>query len=135
LGRNHAGRPRHRLVRTEGAGFGLADADAGEPDATSALADERLIVQRRRSQDDTASRKHKRSEDHREAHDGAAQDDREARHRKADDREARHGKARDGEAWRPQDGGSAPDHGPFHGEAHDPSQLDPQEAQLEQARN
>jgi hypothetical protein len=123
------------LVRTEGTGFGLADADAGEPDATSALADERLIVQRRRSQDDAASRKHKRSEDHREAHDGAAQNDGEARHRKADDREARHGKARYGEAWRPQDGGAAPHHGSFHGEAHDPPQLDPQEAPLGQARN
>jgi hypothetical protein len=124
------------LVRAEGARLGLAHADASESHATSALADERLIVQRRRSQDHASSREHerRRTEDHSEALDGPSQDDREAQHG-----EARHGEAQDGEtdhrqAWRPQDHGSPQDHRALDREAHDAPQLrDTQEAPLSQA--
>jgi hypothetical protein len=80
------------LVRAEGTRLGLADAVASEPRTTSALADERLIVQRRRSEDHPAAFEHerRRSKDHGEALDGATQDDREAQHRQAEDREAQH---------------------------------------------
>jgi hypothetical protein len=61
----------------------LAHADASEPHATPALADERLNIQHRRSQDDTAPREHERGgpEDHRESLDDTAQDDSQAQHR------------------------------------------------------
>jgi hypothetical protein len=80
------------LVRTEGARLGLANAAASEPHATPALADERLIVQRRWSQDDPAPRDDElgRAKDHGEALDGPSQDDGEAQHRQAEHREARH---------------------------------------------
>ena len=95
------------MVRAEGARLGLAHADAIEPHATSALADERLIVQWRRSQDNAAPREHerRRPEDHREA-------------------------------WRPQDDGSPQDHRALDGEAHHTAQLrDTQKAPLSQARD
>lgn len=126
------------MVRTEGARLGLADADASEPHATSALADERLIVQRRRSQDHTAPGDHERggTEDHREALNGPTQDDGEAKHGQAEHREARYRETEHGEARH----GEAKDHdAPSHRwtrdrEADDaPQLLDPQEAPLEEA--
>ena len=83
------------MVRAEGARLRLAHTDASEPNATSALADERLIVYGRRSQDD-ATPQHGRgwSQDHGEALDDATQDHREARHGQARHREALHGEAR-----------------------------------------
>jgi hypothetical protein len=122
------------LVRTEGARLGLAHADASEPHATSALADERLN-QRRRSQDDTAPREHERGgpEDHREALDDTAQGDCEAQHRQAEHREARDRKTGHGQARRPQDRDAPSDRRAFDREAHDAPQLrDPQEAPLSQ---
>src|SRR6184192_3931918 len=47
LGRNHAGRPRHRLVRAEGTRLGLAGADAWQPDAPATVPDERGDVRGR----------------------------------------------------------------------------------------
>ena len=119
------------MVRTKGARLGLAHADAIEPHATPALADERLIVERR-SQDHPSSRKHerRRTEDHREALDGPSQDDSEARHGEARDGETHPSKAR-----RPQDDGSPQDHRALDREAHDAPQLrDTQEAPLSQVR-
>jgi hypothetical protein len=128
LGRNHAGRRRHRLVRAERARLGLANTDASEPHATSALADERLIVQWRRSQNDRASQddERRRTEDHREALDRASQDDGEAHHGQAEHREAlyrealyreaRHGKARHGET---KDSDAPPHRRSLDREAHD----------------
>ena len=133
-GGNHAGRRRHRLVRAEGARLGLAHADASESDATTAIADERLIVERRWSQDDSSSGKHerRRTEDHREAPDGPTQGNRKAQHGEAQHREARHGQTFHREARRPQDHGSPQDGRALDGEAHDAPQLhDPQEAPLE----
>src|SRR5438309_6845242 len=136
FGRNHAGRPRHRLVRTEGARLGLADTAASEPHATSALADERLIVQRRRSQDDAAPCGDERrpTEDDGEARNGATEDGeawhRQAHYRQAHYREARHRKTEHREARRPEDDGSAEERRAIDREAHDTPQLDPQEAPL-----
>jgi hypothetical protein len=126
------------LVRAEGARLGLAHADAIEPDAAPAIADERVIVERRRSQDDPSSRQHERgrTEDHREAPHGPAQGDRETQHGEAQHGEAQHGEARHGEtdyreAWRPKDDGTPQDGRAFDGEAHDAPQLhDTQEAPL-----
>ena len=94
----------------------MADTAASEPHATSALADERLIVQRRRSQDDAAP----------------CGDERRPTE---DDGEARNGPTQDGEAWhrqarRPEDDGSAEERRAIDREAHDAPQLDPQEAPL-----
>src|SRR5436309_1360613 len=51
-GRNHAGRPRQRLVRGEGAWLGLAHAHASEPDpAAAGAAQQRLIVRRHEADD------------------------------------------------------------------------------------
>ena len=115
------------MVRTEGTRLGLADTAASEPHATSALADERRSVQRRRSQDDPAPRGDGRrpTEDDGEAHDDPTQGDREARDGQAQDREANHG-----EAWRPQDHSSPKEHWALDGEAHDAPLFDPQEAPL-----
>jgi len=119
------------LVRTEGARLGLADADASEPHATSALADERFIDRWRRSQDDAPTRSERgRPEDHREALHGAAQNDREAEHREAEDRQAHYGEAHYGEAWRPQDRDAPPNRWSLDREARDTSQLDAKEAPL-----
>ena len=121
------------MVRAEGARLGLAHADAIEPHATSALADERLIVQWRRSQDNAAPREHerRRPEDHREALNAATKSDREAQHGKARHRQAQHGETQDREAWRPQDDGSPQDRQAVDAEASDAPQLrDPQEAPL-----
>jgi hypothetical protein len=142
LGRNHAGRRRHRLVRAEGARLGLAHAAAIESHATPAITDERVSVRRRRSEDHASSRCHerRRTEDHREASDGPTQGDREARHgeaqhREAQYREARHGETDHREAWRPQDNGSPQDGRALDGEAHDAPQLDdPEEAPLKEDR-
>ena len=57
----------------------MADTAASEPHATSALADERLIVQRRRSQDDAAPCGDERR---------PTEDDGSAEERRAIDREA-----------------------------------------------
>ena len=126
------------MVRAEGARLGLAHADAIEPDAAPAIADDRVIVERRRSQDDPSSRQHgrRRIEDHREAPHGPAQGDRETQHGEAQHGEAQHGEARHGEtdyreAWRPKDDGTPQDGRAFDGEAHDAPQLhDTQEAPL-----
>jgi hypothetical protein len=126
------------LVRAEGARLGLAHADAIESHATSALADERLIVQRRRSQDHPSQGDIERSgtEDHRQAHDDPTQSDREthhgeAQHREARHRQARHGEAHHREAWRPQDHGSPQDRRAIDRETDDASQFHhPQEAPL-----
>lgn len=131
------------MVRAEGARLGLAHADASESHATTALADERLIVQRRRSQDDSSSREleHSRTEDRREATDRSSQDDRETHYREAEHGEAQHGQAQhretdDREARRPQDHGSPEDHRALDGEARTAPQLrDAQEAPLGQARH
>ncbi len=125
------------MVRAEGARLGLAHADASESHATTALADERLIVQRRRSQDDSSSRglEHSRTEDRREATARSPQDDREAHYREAHYREAQHRETDDREARRPQDHGSPEDRRALDREAHDAPQLrDAQEAPLGQAR-
>ena len=123
------------MVRTEGARLGLAHAAAIEPHATAALTDERLIVQRRRSQDHSSQGDiERRTEDHREALHDSTQGHREAQHREAEDREAQHGEAHHGEAWRPQDHGSSQDRQALDREAHDAPQLrDTQEAPLSQA--
>ena len=120
------------MVRTEGARLGLAHAAASEPHATPALADERLIVQRRRSQDDSSQGDNERwTEDHREARDAATQGDREAHHGEAQHRQARDGETHDREAWRPQDHGSPKDRRALDREANDAPQLrDTQEAPL-----
>jgi len=112
-------------------GLGMADTAASEPHATSALADERLIVQRRRSQDDAAPCGDERrpTEDDGEARDGPTQDG-EAWHRQAHHREARHRKTEHREARRPEDDGSAEERRAIDREAHDAPQLDPQEAPL-----
>jgi len=126
------------LVRAEGARLGLAHADAIEPHATSALADERLIVQWRRSQDNAAPREHerRRPEDHREARNAATKSDREAQHGEAQHRQAQHSETHHRQAWRPQDDGSPQDHRALDGEAHHTAQLrDTQEAPLSQARD
>ncbi|HKC90460.1 MAG TPA: hypothetical protein VKE23_03930 [Candidatus Limnocylindria bacterium] len=131
------------MVRAEGARLGLAHADAIEPHATSALADERLIVKRRRSQDHSSAgdNQRRRTEGHREALDTAAQDDREAqhgeaRHRQAHDREARDREAHHGEAWWPQDHDSPQERRSLDGQARDTPQLrDTQEAPLIHARD
>ena len=126
------------MVRAEGARLGLAHADAIEPHATSALADERLIVQRRRSQDDAAPREHerRRPENDREALDAATKSDREAQHGEAQHRQAQHSETHHREAWRPQDDGSPQDHWALDGEAHYTTQLrDTQKAPLSQARD
>jgi hypothetical protein len=123
------------LVRTEGARLGLAHATASEPDAAPALADERLGVQRRWSQDHSSQGDNERgwTEDHREARDAATQGDREAQHGEAQHRQAQHREEDHREAWRPQDHGSPQDRGPLYGEAHDAPQLrDPQEAPLKE---
>ncbi|MGH2473105.1 MAG: hypothetical protein ACRDG6_12080 [Candidatus Limnocylindria bacterium] len=118
------------MVRTEGARLGLAHTAASESHATSALADERRIVQRR-SQDDPAPCEHERGrpEDHREALDGPTQDHGEAQHGQAQD-----GQARDRET----DHREAKDDAPsqrwaLDREAHDAPHLGPQEAPLEEA--
>jgi hypothetical protein len=123
------------LVRTEGARLGLAHAAAIEPHATSAVADERLIVQRRRSQDHSPqSDVERRTEDHRKALHDPPQDHGEAQHREAEDREAQHREAHHREAWRPQDHGSSEDGQALDREAHDAPQLrDTQEAPVSQA--
>jgi hypothetical protein len=121
------------LVRAERARLGLAHAAPSEPHTTSALADEWLVVQRRRSQDDPEACGHKRSrtEDHREALDDEAQDDSEARHGQAEDREARNREAEHREARRPQDHGAPSQRRTLDREAHNATQLlDPQEASL-----
>jgi hypothetical protein len=109
LGRNH-GRPRHRLVRTERARLGLADADAIESHTASALADERLIVERRWSKDHSSQggTELRRWKDGSEARHAASQGDGEAQHGQADHGEAKHREAKhreedDGQARRPQD--------------------------------
>ena len=96
LGRNHAGRSRHRLVRAERTWLGLAGADAWQPDASATVPDERGDV-RGWPQD------HAPALD-REEGDVGTEDDREAVDRPTQD----DGKARDGEAFddqtrRPQD--------------------------------
>jgi hypothetical protein len=124
------------LVRTEGARLGLAHAAAIEPNATPALADERHIVQRQRSEDHSSQGDiERRTEDHREALDDPTKGDREAQHgetqdREAQDREAQHGEAHHREAWRSQDHGSPQDRPALDREAHDS-----QEAPLSQARD
>jgi hypothetical protein len=117
------------LVRTEGTRLGLAHAAAIEPDAAPALADERLIVQRRRSQDHSSQGDNEqRTEDHREALDNPTQGDCKAHYR-----EAQHGEAHHREAWRPQDDRSSQDRRALDREAHHPPQLrDTQEAPLSQ---
>jgi len=125
------------LVRTEGARLGLAHAAASESHATPALADERLIVKRRWSQDHASQGDDE--QDNGEALDDPAEGHREAHHCKAlhgqaQHRQARHGEANDGQAWRPQDYGSPEDHRALDREAHDAPQLrDTQEAPLIQA--
>lgn len=132
------------MVHAKGARLGLAHADASESHATTALADERLIVQRRWSQDDSSSREleHSRTEDRREATDRSSQDDRKAHYREAQHGEAQHGQAQDdretddSEARRPQDHGSPEDRRALDGEAHDTPHLrDAQEAPLGQAKH
>jgi len=115
------------LVRTEGARLGLAHAVASEPHAASALADERLIDRRRRSQDHPSQGdSERRTQDHREARDAAAQGDREAQHHQAQHCETDHR-----EAWRPQDDRAPQDRKALDGEAHDAPELgDPKEAPL-----
>lgn len=116
----------------------MAHAAASEPSATSALADERLIVKRRRSQDHATQGDDElgRTEDHREALDRPTEDDGEAQHRQAEHREARnreteHGKARHGEA---KDRDASPHRRALDREADDaPQLLDSQEAPLEEA--
>jgi len=123
------------LVRTEGARLGLAHAAAIEPHATSALADEWLIVQRRRSQDHSSQgdNERRRTEDHREAHDDPTQGDREAHHGEAQHRQARHCETQHREAWRPQDHGTPKDRRTLYREANDPPKLrDTQETPLEE---
>jgi hypothetical protein len=96
LGRNHAGRPRHRLVRAEGTRLGLAGADARQPDASATVADERGDV-RRWPQDHPPPRDREESvgaKEHGEALHRSAQNksealDRETLYREALDREAR----------------------------------------------
>jgi hypothetical protein len=124
------------LVRTERARLGLAHADAIEPNPAPALADERLIDQRRRSQDDSSQGdSEQRTEDHCEARDAPTQGDREAQHGEAQHRQAQHGETDHREAWRPQDDGSPQDRQAIDGEAHDAPQLrDTQEAPLSQDR-
>jgi hypothetical protein len=129
------------LVRAEGARLGLAHAAAIEPHAAPAIADERVSVSRRRSEDHASSRhERRRTEDHRKAPDGPTQGDREAghgeaQHREAQYRETRHGKTDHREAWRPQDHGSSQDGRALDSEAHDAPQLhDPEEAPLEEGR-
>jgi hypothetical protein len=125
LGRNHAGRPRHRLVRAEGTRFGLADADALEPDATSALTDERRVFRDERPwpQDDTAShdrgQDRRRSQDHRQAFDRSPQDDGKTHHGEAQDGETHYR-----EAWHPQDHRTAQERDALDQEADDTSELD-----------
>ena len=123
------------MVRTEGARLGLAHAIASEPHATPALADERLIVQRRRSQDDSSQGDNERwTEDHREALDDSTQGDRETQHGEAEDRQAHHGEAHHRQARRPQDHGSPQDRTALDREARDaPQLLDTQEAPLSKA--
>jgi len=123
------------LVRTEGARLGLAHAAAIEPHATSALADEWLIVQRRRSQDHSSQgdNERRRTEDHREAHDDTTQSDRKAQHREAQHRQTRDGETHHREAWRPQDHGTPKDRRTLDREANDAPQLrDTQEAPLKE---
>lgn len=121
------------MVRTEGARFDLAHAAARESHTTSALAAERLILERQRSQDDPSSCRHQRSrtESHREALDNQAQNNREAQHGQAEDRKARHRETGDHKARSPQ-GHNAPSHRwALDREAPDaPQFLDPQEAPL-----
>jgi len=122
------------LVRTEGARRGLAHAAAIEPDAATALADERLVVQRHGSQDHSSQGDNeRRTEDHCEARDAATQGDREAQHGEAHHRKAEHREKDDCEARRPQDDGPPQDREPLYGEAHDaPKRRDPQEAPLKE---
>ena len=123
------------MVRTEGARLGLAHADAIESHATSALADEWLIVQRRRSQDHSSQgdNERRRTEDHREAHDDTTQGDREAHHGEAQHRQARHGETHHRETWRPQDHGTPKDRRTLDREANDAPQLrDTQKAPLKE---
>ena len=123
------------MVRTEGARLGLAHAAAIEPHATSALTDEWLIVQRRRSQDHSSQgdNERRRTEDHREAHDDTTQSDREAHHGEAQHRQARHGETHHRETWRPQDHGTPKDRRTLDREANDAPQLrDTQEAPLKE---
>ena len=92
------------MVRTERARLGLAYAVAIEPDATPAIADERLIVEHRRPQDHASQgdRELWRTEDRGEASDTTTQGDREAHHGEAKHRQAQHRKEEDHrEAWRP----------------------------------
>jgi hypothetical protein len=125
------------LVRTEGARLGLADANASEPHATSALADERLIVKRRRSQDHSSpGDNERRAEDDREALDAPTQDDSQAQHGEAQNRQAQHGEAHHRQARRPEDNSSAQDRRALDGQARDAAQLnDTQEAPLVQDRD
>ena len=123
------------MVRTEGARLSLAHADAIESHATSALADERLIVQRRRSQDHSSQgdNERRRTEDDREARNDPTQGDREAHHGEAHHRQAGHGETHHREARRPQDHGSPKDRRALDREANDAPQLhDTQEASLEE---
>jgi hypothetical protein len=123
LGRNHAGRPRHRLVRAEGTRLGLAGAVAWQPDAPAAVPDERGDV-RGRPQDHTPALDGEegvaKTKDHREALDRPAQGDREAFDREAFDDQARGS----------QDHAARFHRTPHDGEANHQTQLDPQEAPL-----
>jgi hypothetical protein len=114
------------LVRTEGARLGLAHAVASESHATSALADQRRNVERRRSQNDPAPCGHERGqaeEDDREAPDDAAQDDREAHDGQAQDGEAEHRETHHREARRPQDHGAPQERWALDRQAHDPQKA------------
>ena len=104
----------------------MADTAASEPHATSAFADERLNIERRRSQDDPAPCGHERreaQEDDREAPDDAAQDDREAHDGQAQDGEAEHRETHHREARRPEDHGAPQERWALHCQAHDPQEA------------
>jgi hypothetical protein len=122
------------LVRTEGARLSLAHAIAIQPYAAPALADQRLIDQRRRSQDHSSQGDSKqRTQDHRKARDAATQGDREAQHGETQHRQAQHGETDHREARRPHDDRTPQDRQALDGEAHYAPQLrDTQEAPLKE---
>ena len=114
------------MVRAEGARLGLAHAAASESHATSALADERRNVERRRSQDDPAPYGYdgrQAEEGDREAHDDPTQDNREAEHRQAQDGETEHRETDHGEACGPQDHRAPQERWAVDREANDPQEA------------
>jgi hypothetical protein len=100
LGRNHAGRPRHRLVRAKRTRLGLAGAAARQPDASATVTDERRDV-RRRPQDHASpvdGKARVEAQDRREAFDRPSHDESQAL-----DRQTLDDQTLDGETYGAQD--------------------------------